>query len=141
MAINYFIEDVRTFKISKRLLNRWIKSCIIYYKHEVGDINFIFCSDVYLKEINIQYLKHDFFTDIITFNYNEDGLISGDIYISTERVEDNSKLYEVGFYKELERVMIHGILHLNGFEDGSKEEKDEMHRLEDFWLEKYSPIS
>jgi probable rRNA maturation factor len=141
MAINYFFEDVKTFKLSRRSISKWIKSCIGHYNKRVGDINFIFCSDVYLKEINIQYLKHDYFTDIITFDNNEEGIISGDIYISTERVLDNSKLFEVEFEKELLRVMVHGILHLNGFEDTSDDQRAEMHRLEDFWLDKFYSVS
>jgi len=137
MAINYFWEDVSEFKISKRMLNSWIKTCISSYKLKTGDINYIFCSDQYLKEINKEYLKHDYFTDIITFNYNEDKLVLGDIYISSERVADNAIEYNVNFDIELLRVIIHGVLHLCGINDSTDLEKEVIHKLEDYWINIY----
>lgn len=131
MPVRFFTEDVDELKVPKQALAGWIKNCSAKYNHSIGDINLIFCSDEYLKEINIQYLKHNYYTDIITFNYNEDNIISGDIYISTERVLDNSVFYNVTFYDELYRVIIHGILHLNGFSDESIAQKSKMRLLED----------
>jgi probable rRNA maturation factor len=138
MAINYFVEDVDKLKLTKRKLNFWIKSCINSYGRKTGNINFIFCSDEYLRDINIQYLKHDYCTDIITFDNTEKLISSGDIYISTDRVYDNAKLYKVDFVNELRRVIIHGILHLIGFKDKKKDEKAEMRNLEDHWLKEYN---
>jgi probable rRNA maturation factor len=137
MAINYFIEDVENIKIQKRIISGWIKKCIDYYRKKTGNINFIFCSDEFLKDINIQYLKHDYYTDIITFNYNEGLVLSGDIYISTDRVYENSVQFKVSFLNELLRVIIHGVLHLVGFNDNSQKDKNEMRKIEEFWLSKY----
>jgi len=137
MAIRFFTEDVEELKIPKLKLSGWIKECCAHYKHQTGEINYIFCSDEYLKDINIQYLKHNYYTDIITFNYNEDAIVSGDVYISTDRVSDNSTFYKVEFFDELLRVIIHGILHLNGFKDDSEKQKSEMRTLENFWIENF----
>ena len=138
MAINFFIEDVENIKIQKRMISNWIKECIGSYDKKAGSINFIFCSDEFLKDINIQYLKHDYYTDIITFNYNEGLVLSGDIYISTDRVHENCLHFNVSFLNELLRVIIHGVLHLVGFNDHSKKEKNEMHKLEELWISKYN---
>jgi probable rRNA maturation factor len=138
MAINYFVEDVENIKIQRRMISNWIKACISSYSKKTGNINIIFCSDEFLKEINIQYLKHEYYTDIITFNYNEGLVLSGDIYISTDRVYDNSLHFKVSFFNELIRVIIHGVLHLIGFDDHSKEEREEIHRLEELWISKYN---
>jgi rRNA maturation RNase YbeY len=137
MAINYFVEGIEPIKLQKRKLNSLFKSCIVLYKKSVGDINFIFCSDEYLKEMNVLYLNHDYYTDVITFNYNTDDELSGDIYISAERVADNAKKYKVVFITELLRVMIHGILHLLGYNDQTEKEKAEIRRQEELWLSQY----
>jgi probable rRNA maturation factor len=137
MAIRFFTEDVDEVKIPKLKISSWIKECCLHYKHQAGNINYIFCSDEYLREINIQYLRHNYYTDIITFNYNEKNDISGDIYISTDRVSDNAAFYKVDFLDELLRVIIHGILHLNGFNDDNENRKTEMRVLENFWIENF----
>jgi probable rRNA maturation factor len=134
MAIYYFVEDVQKIKIPKRKVNLWIKECIAHHNKKTGNINIVFCSDEYLKEMNIQYMKHDYYTDIITFNNNDNDLLSGDLYISTERVQDNAKLYSVDILDELLRVIIHGILHLIGFNDTNNELKKEIKNQEDEWL-------
>jgi rRNA maturation RNase YbeY len=103
---------------------------------EVGDISIIFCSDDYLLDINKQYLNHDYYTDIITFDYVEKNVISGDLFISMDRVVENAKQYEIPVLKELYRVVFHGVLHLVGFNDKSKEEKRTMTRKENQYLEK-----
>lgn len=141
MAIHYFTEDIDMVKIPKRKISDWIKNCILSHGKFVGEINFIFCSDEYLKEMNVQYLKHNYYTDIITFNYNEEDYISGDIFISIDRVTDNSEKFKVFFFEELLRVLIHGVLHLLGFEDGTVQLKDNMHRNEDIWLKNYKSIN
>ncbi|WKB82797.1 rRNA maturation RNase YbeY [Cellulophaga lytica] len=100
----------------------WINRIIASEDHLVGDINYIFCDDAYLLNINQQYLDHDTYTDIITFDYTDGTVISSDIYISIERVKENAADFKVNFNEELLRVMAHGILHLCGFKDKTNEE-------------------
>ncbi|WP_421813302.1 rRNA maturation RNase YbeY [Flagellimonas sp.] len=109
----------------------WINRVVDSEGFSVGQIDYIFCTDDYLLKLNKDYLNHDTFTDIITFDYTEGKIISGDIFISTDRVQDNAKKFDVEFSNELRRVMSHGILHLAGFGDKSKEEKDIMRLKED----------
>ena len=109
----------------------WINRVIISEGFSVGQIDYIFCSDEYLLELNKEYLNHDTFTDIITFDYTDGKIISGDIFISTDRVEDNARKFDVEFLNELRRVMSHGILHLAGFGDKSIEEKKIMREKEE----------
>lgn len=97
---------------------------------KIGDLNYVFLSDEELLDINRKYLEHDFYTDIITFDYTVDGILNGDIFISIDRVRENAVTYEVSFEEELRRVMIHGVLHLAGYKDSSKEDKEEMRRKE-----------
>jgi len=99
-----------------------------------GDINFIFCSDEYLLDINVDYLNHDYYTDIITFDYCENNIISGDIFISINRVKENSIEFNQTFLKELHRVIVHGVLHLLGIKDKSLAEREEMTINEDKYL-------
>jgi probable rRNA maturation factor len=101
-------------------------------------LSYIFCSDAYLLSINQQYLQHDYFTDIITFSHQEAGKISGDLYISVERVLENSSLYNGSYIDELHRVMVHGVLHLCGYGDKSPAEEKKMRETEDFYLKQRS---
>ena len=112
----------------------WIEDVIKKEKKTVGDITYIFCDDDYLLERNKEFLDHNTLTDIITFNYCIDNNISSDIMISIDRVKENSTTFENSFNKELKRVMIHGILHLIGYNDKSDKEKELMREKENFYL-------
>ncbi|CAN5434907.1 rRNA maturation RNase YbeY [soil metagenome] len=125
--INVFIEDIQFTLKDKKLLKNWIKQIIIAEDKKLNELNFIFCSDEYLHTINLQFLNHDTYTDIITFDRSENFLeISGDIYISIERLIDNSRKFSVSFLHELYRVIAHGVLHLLGFSDKESKEKEIM---------------
>jgi rRNA maturation RNase YbeY len=137
MAILFFTEDIKKPKFKIRATVNWLKSCISNFNKKTGSINYILCSDEYLRSINNKYLNHDYYTDIITFNNSENDLISADIYISIERVMDNAMEYHVSFINEFNRVMIHGILHLIGFYDGSNAEKILMRKEEDKCLSSF----
>ena len=117
-------------------LQKWIETVITSENKVLGDLNYIFCSDEYLLERNIKYLNHDTLTDIITFDYCEEEIINSDIMISIDRVKENSSIFENSFSDELHRVMIHGILHLIGYDDKTKKEKQTMRNKEDFYLKK-----
>ena len=135
MAIFFFSEKVRFKLSSERKTSNWIKSVVKKEGAKLASLNYIFCSDEYLKKINIQYLKHNTYTDIITFNYNpSESEIEGEIYISVDRVRENAKSFDSDFQTELHRVLIHGVLHLLGFNDKSKREKSLMREKEDTYL-------
>lgn len=112
----------------------WITKTISLEGKQMGDISYIFCSDTYLHKINVEYLKHDTYTDIITFDYTEMGIISSDIFISIDRVKENASTFNNSFNFELSRVIIHGILHLLGYKDKSEKEAAIMRSKEDFYL-------
>ena len=135
--INYFFEDTN-FKFNKRrATSKWLKSAIALENKKLGDISIIYCSDDYLLEINKQYLSHDYYTDVITFNYCEGDLISGDIFISVDTIKANAEEYGASFDNELCRVMVHGILHLIGYDDDCEANQLIMRQKEDFYLERY----
>jgi len=134
MAILFFNEDIKFSLKNKRALKRWINLSIEKEGKISGKINYIFTSDNYLLEINQKYLSHNFFTDIVTFNYCTEKVISGDIYISLQTVKNNSGLFNVTYADELCRVMIHGVLHLIGYNDATKVEKGIMREKEDYYL-------
>jgi len=118
-------------------IQNWIKEVIENEKKEMGEINYIFCKDDYLLERNMKYLNHDTLTDIITFNYCEGNIISTDIMISIERVKENSTIFDNSFSEELHRVMVHGILHLIGYDDHSEVDKKLMRKKENYYLNKF----
>lgn len=119
------------FRFVKRTLYRlWIREMVQSKSKKIGDVNYIFCDDEYLLSINQQYLQHDTYTDIITFDYCEGDVLNGDIFISIERVRENAQKFEVSFQEELVRVMAHGILHLCGYKDKKKSEAEEMRKQE-----------
>ena len=141
MPIKFFNEDT-SFQLKERnRIKNWIKEVIVSENFISGKINYIFTSDKYLLEVNKQYLSHDYFTDIITFNYCENSIINGDIYISITSVENNSVHFDVSFINELKRVMIHGILHLLGYNDKSDEEKVVMREKDTYYLDRLKKLS
>ncbi|MEQ8362132.1 MAG: rRNA maturation RNase YbeY [Cyclobacteriaceae bacterium] len=135
MAVRFFSEEI-TFKLDHpRKTSTWIKEAIKKEKGQLDELNYIFCSDQYLLSINQQYLKHNTLTDIITFGHSEKGTpISGDIYISIERVKENAQHFEIPFEEELHRVIIHGILHLLGYKDKKSGDKALMRKKEEAYL-------
>jgi len=123
------------FKLKNKVkLKKWINNVIEKEGKKLNFVNFIFCDDNEMLEKNISYLNHMTYTDILTFDYTENNIISGDIIISIDRITENAKTYNVTFKKELKRVIIHGILHLIGYKDKSKKEKKIMREKEDFYL-------
>ncbi|MBA4407860.1 MAG: rRNA maturation RNase YbeY [Bacteroidota bacterium] len=134
MSVKFFSEDAPIPKLKKRILIRWIKNVIVSEGKSVGDISFIFCSDSYLLEVNNKYLDHDYYTDIITFGYVKDNLIQGDIFVSVDRVKENAGTYNTSFENEIQRILIHGVLHLLGYKDKSKKDKYIMTSKEDIYL-------
>ena len=132
--INIFFEDIDEFDTANLKIEENIEKLAASENRIPGDINYILCSDPYLLDINRQYLNHDYYTDVITFDYSEDNIISGDIFISVDTVADNAKEYNVTFEKELERVMIHGVLHLVGYNDKSDDEVVVMRAKENQYL-------
>ena len=124
--ILFYSEEVKNPITKKRILKKWIQQVISNHHKVVGEINYIFVSDEYILDVNKTYLNHNYFTDIITFNNNVGDVISSDIYISVDTVRSNAEEYNVSFEEELYRVVIHGILHLIGFDDTSDELQAEM---------------
>ena len=132
--IEYHFEGIPPFKIPRSLINEQIIRLIENEGKELGEIAIILCSDQYLLKMNRQYLEHDFFTDIITFNYNENQIVNGDLFISTDRVKENSAQYGISTSEELCRVIFHGLLHLTGYDDKTEKEKQLMREKENYYL-------
>ena len=125
-----FHSETRFQLRQKMMYKKWLTALATTHGKKLGDINYIFCDDNYLLQLNLQYLQHDTLTDIITFDYVEGDLLNGDIYISVERVRENADMFGVTFDEELLRVLAHGLLHLCGFKDKSKKDAAEMRRQE-----------
>ncbi|MCE7073621.1 rRNA maturation RNase YbeY [Dyadobacter sp. CY327] len=133
--LNFFTENVDFDLLRPLKTKKWIKNTSISEGYEIADLNYIFCDDDYLLEINKQYLDHDYFTDIITFdNSEEDNVIEGDIYISVDRVRENAATFNADFETEMRRVLIHGLLHLMGYDDTDEKLKAAMRAKEDQYL-------
>lgn len=137
MAILFHEDLIRSGLKDKRNIKSWITSVITKENLKAGNINIIFLGDEELRRINIDFLSHDYYTDIITFDYSEGIILSGDIYISVDRVKENAEKFNVTYDNELLRVIIHGILHLIGYKDSSESEKKTMRFLEDKCLRDY----
>ncbi len=140
MAVKYFEENVRSRLSDRRKLSKFLKSLVNTYRPEVKqlDLTFIFCNDDYLLRINQDYLNHETFTDIITFNLSETtAQLQGEIYISSERVQENAGKFQVDYTQELHRVIFHGVLHLCGFKDKTSTQKEQMRAEEDKCLKQY----
>lgn len=133
--IRYFNEDIKFVLKQKLLNNRWLKTVAGSEMRRLGDINIIFCSDNYILDVNMKYLEHDYFTDIITFDYCEKDILSGDLFISIDSVRENASFYGTGFEDELNRVMVHGILHLIGYDDHSENDIAQMRAKENYYLQ------
>ncbi|MBR2638501.1 MAG: rRNA maturation RNase YbeY [Bacteroidaceae bacterium] len=127
--ITYQTDGVKMPKIKRREVTAWIKSVAASHGMKIGDIAYIFCNDDKIIEVNREYLQHDYYTDIITFDYTEENIISGDLFISLDTVRSNSEMLGVSYMQELYRVIIHGILHLCGINDKGEGEREimEMH--------------
>ena len=131
MAIAYYAEDIQLPAIKKKAVSGWIKAVAETYGKKTGDISYIFCSDEKILEVNRQYLQHDYYTDIITFDYCEGNRLSGDLFISLDTVRTNADQFAGGDYRrELHRVIIHGILHLCGINDKGPGEREIMEENE-----------
>lgn len=129
--INFYNEDV-DFKLKNKLiLKRWIKQVIDSYGFKPGELSYIFCSDDKILEVNRQFLQHDYYTDVITFDYDEDGVVSGDMYISVDTVKTNAEQYAPSFDREMQRVIIHGVLHLCGLKDKQPDDEKKMREAEE----------
>lgn len=135
IPVFFFEEDIAFKPTKKTALRQWINQTIIAEGCTLSEVNYIFCSDAYLIGLNQQFLDHDTYTDIITFDNSEiKGSITGDIFISIDRIRENAQTFGVEMAHELRRVMIHGVLHLLGYKDKTKKDKALMTQKEDFYL-------
>ena len=132
--VSYFTEDCKFAFKEKRLTSRWLKFVAESEAKRLGDISVIFCSDNFILDVNIKYLKHDYYTDIITFDYCEGNRLSGDLFISIDSVRENAAFYGTEFVDELNRVIVHGVLHLIGYDDHTEEDIAVMRAKENYYL-------
>ncbi len=141
MAVSFFDED-SGFDLKQKLkYKKWLKNIAEQERFKIGELNYIFCSDEYLHKINVEYLNHDTYTDIITFDNSEDEqMIEGDIFISIDRVKENAQKEKVTFDHELLRVLSHGLLHLMGYKDKKKSEAEIMRSMENSSIASFENI-
>ncbi len=132
--VRYYCEDIKFLFKNKLANNRWLKMVAGSEIKTLGDISIIFCSDNYILDVNIRYLHHDYFTDVITFDYCEGDKLSGDLFISIDSVRENSIEFGTDFDEELHRVIVHGLLHLIGYDDHTPEDQKVMRAKEDYYL-------
>ncbi len=137
--VNFFFEDVEILGLDPEFFISWLSDCCDTECKSLEEVNLIFCSDEYLLQKNIEFLQHDYYTDIITFDYCQGDLIIGDLFISKDRVIDNAQTNGVSFENELNRVIVHGVLHLCGYKDKSVDEEKLMRSKEDFYLDRIVP--
>ncbi len=133
--IHFFFENIDAIEISNHT-KTWLEHLLISENRKLGTINYIFCDDAYLLTVNQTYLNHDYYTDIITFDYVKGKLISGDIFVSLPRITENAQELSADFHSEFHRVLAHGLLHLCGFKDKTPEQITEMRMKEDLYLSK-----
>jgi probable rRNA maturation factor len=133
-SIYFHSEDTHYTIKHKKAIKQWMNTSIENENHTCGEINIILCSDEHLHKMNVEHLNHDTYTDIITFDYTENNLVSGDLFISIDRVRENAKTHKTALTNEFNRVIIHGTLHLLGYTDKSPEHQLEMTSKEDFYL-------
>ena len=131
MTISFFNEQIEMPSIQKTVIRNWVKQVAALHGKRVGEISYIFCNDEKILEVNRQYLQHDYYTDIITFDYTEGDKISGDLFISLDTVRSNAEQFHQSYDQELHRVIIHGILHLCGQNDKGPGEREQMEAAED----------
>lgn len=141
-TINFFAEDI-DFNLPHKLKTKnWIKKVVQQEGAKINELTYIFCSDPYLRQVNKEYLQHDYFTDIVTFdNSEEENIVEGDLFISIDRIRVNSQDYEQPFEHELRRVIIHGVLHLLGYSDKTEEAQEVMRQKEDHYLSLYAALN
>lgn len=136
MMVEVFFEDIEEVPgVNPEFLFAWYSNVCDVESKVLGDISIIFCSDEHLLEMNKEYLEHDYYTDIITFDYTQENVVSGDLFISVDRVQDNSNEFDTLFQDELHRVCVHGLLHLCGYKDKSGREEELMRLKENEMLE------
>ena len=135
--VQFFFENIEEITIPS-LTKDWLNQLIISEHKKIGEINYIFCDDEHLLQVNQDFLQHDYYTDVITFDYVKGKTISGDIFVSLPRISDNSSSMKKDFQSEFLRVLAHGVLHLCGYKDKTEEEITEMRNKEDFYLSKFS---
>lgn len=135
--IDFSFDNVEVPGLDPELFILWLEDVCLSEGKRCGDIAVVFVSDDSLLEMNVQYLNHDYYTDIITFDYSEDDIVAGDLFISIDRVVDNSKSLQLAYEDELKRVCVHGVLHLCGYKDKSEEDVVLMRKKEDVYLEKF----
>ena len=133
--VSYFFEDTPFVFKGRRFNNQWLRMVAESEVCRLGALGIIFCSDHYILDINQKYLQHDYFTDIITFDYREGNVLSGDLFISVDSVRENALEYGTTFEDELNRVMVHGVLHLAGYDDHTEEEQRIMRQKENYYLQ------
>ena len=132
--VSYYTEDILFNFKERRLTSRWLKFVAESELKRLGDISIIICSDNYILDVNIKYLQHDYYTDIITFDYCEGNKLSGDLFISVDSVRENASFYGTEFADELNRVIVHGLLHLIGYDDHTEEDIAQMRAKENYYL-------
>src|SRR5690554_6112164 len=138
--VDFNFENVDEVAIDFDAISKWIETIVSRETFELGELSYIFCDDATILEINQNFLNHDYYTDVITFDYTEGKLVSGDIYISLDTVTSNAELFKTPFLQELHRVIIHGVFHLCGYKDKSEKDEKLMRKKEDEALKLFNLI-